>query len=188
MNAHKICTETDKFRRTFPKCGEWIEDFQFAAIVPDCFDLQKERVKNASLLCEHVCAYKNKEGKHRFVRANIEFPIIGEVSTIKLGIWTKLSWLDFKHFQATSALPDGYASYMGTLCNDIPGFGLMYGQKVLITLSKHSDYPSVKSMPPDDPLSYQMVEGISVEDAQLIIEIMDSVSHWNYEPEMVAKD
>ena len=174
----KVANNTIPAATGFSNIGiKWNSLHYYSVSAHACHAVKTEGVKEADHTRKHMNRYEDEEGNDIcYVRANLGLNIIGQDPSIKLEICIGLRKPDFEQFLTNIFRPEGHVSYFGIIGNDLPGYPPIYGKTAKISFCKPMHLPTVE-FDSDHPLSKDMKEGISAEQAAKYIELMDSICH-----------
>lgn len=159
---------------TCSRCGELhsLTDISLSADSPLQWDLLSDIEREQSELTSGQCVIESSEGRHFFVRACFDVPLIGSGQTFTWGVWVSLSESSFlemaEHWTDPARMNLG--PYFGWLCTKIPEYPDTMFLKTMVHQRPVGTRPAVEVEPTDHPLSIHQRQGIAPEEMQRIVE------------------
>lgn len=145
------------------------------------WDLLTEEERSSSELTPDQCIINTSEGRHFFVRACLDIPLISQIGTFTWGVWVSLSEASFlemtSHWQDPERTKLG--PYFAWLCTAIPEYPDTMFLKTMVHHRPVGTRPSVELEPTDHPLAVHQRSGITVEQLSRIVA---AVVHDRVEP------
>ena len=112
------------------------------------------------------------DGRHYFVRGQLEIPIQGTTDHVTWSVWCSLSEASFQRYGQLFDDPERQAgeSFFGWLCNAVPEYPDTLLLKTRVHVRPYPTRPWVELEPTDHPLAVDQREGIAVERAIMVAE------------------
>jgi hypothetical protein len=164
------------FAFTCSSCGDIHEGSpSFAFRAPRQYaSLSEEQKSQMGSLTSDFCTITHDEGTDYFVRAILEVPIHGIEDPFLWGIWVSLSEQSFARYRETyddnARAGEGF---FGWVSNDIPVYPYAQSRPSNVVMQPGGNRPTVTlhhSDLPDDPLSIDQAQGITVAKAEELAE------------------
>jgi hypothetical protein len=164
------------FRFECSICGEMHEGAPSVAFgAPDDYLVIPENERGCdSWLSSDFCVV---EGRDRYIRCTLEFPIHDYHEGFLWGVWISVSEKNFEDYRAHFS-DDGYqARYVGWLGNRLPGYRDTREVIGAALLRGDGQRPAIELEPSDHPLVVDFANGISWERASDLLELIMHPAH-----------
>jgi hypothetical protein len=152
-------------------CGVWHDErptcfgADLPAVVSELSDVEfRRRVESSSDQCI-------LDGKHFFIRGNVDVPIRQSSAFIRWTVWSTLSEVNFERSSELWETEgrESEPAYFGWLSNQIPGYPPSVNIKVMVHTEPVGTRPRIRVIDEGHPLSTEQEQGISEERAEELI-------------------
>lgn len=151
-------------------CGKEhdLAEVSFGASVPYQWAMLSDDDRNRSELGEEQCVIEVSDGRHYFIRAGLEIPIIGKDTVFSWGVWCSLSEQSFAEVSAHWDDPGRteIGPHFGWLCTRVPEYPETLFMKTHVHQREVGLRPLVELEESDHPLSVHQHYGIEEEEMQ----------------------
>ena len=159
---------------TCTTCGDEhdLSEISFGVEAPVQWRLLNEEERANSKLTEEQCVLETNNGRHFFIRARLQVPIIDIKGSFTWGVWCSLSETSFiemsDHWNDPERTKKG--PYFGWLCTQIPGYPDTMFLKTMVHQAPVGLRPTVVLEEDDHSLSIDQKQGIAQDKLKGIIE------------------
>lgn len=144
----------------------------FACRAPDSFLEQTDKVKEEGLLTNDLCIYTNEDGRYYFIRTILEIPIHGVSEPFVWGVWASVSAENFFRYSENFDNNDVNDRYFAWFANYLPFYENTFGLRSFVRPRAGNERPVLKLQPCNHQLYLDFKNGISIERAQEIAEMV----------------
>jgi hypothetical protein len=139
---------------------------------PDYYEAIQEHERRARAeLSDDFCTL---DGEHFFIRGRLEIPVVGQDETFSWGVWTTLSKASMESVQEAWGRSDRHSigPFFGWLSTSLQFYPETMNLRTHVHINPPPFIPSIELEPTDHPLAVQQREGITLQRAIEIAEVL----------------